>query len=109
MAESTAKTNCRWSAQRKPGFTISHPILATAPGCTDQRHPFRWCKCKMFRSLKEANKYIQEQSAEPNSLDDPRDTEHIECNCTPTLGAPHCHLCSDETRIALWPCSEHQK
>lgn len=26
---------------------------------------------------------------------DPRETEHIECNCVPELGPSHCHLCSE--------------
>ena len=27
---------------------------------------------------------------------DPRDTEHMMCNCVPNLGPEHCHLCSKE-------------
>lgn len=49
-----------WVVGRKPGFTISHPILAKAPGCPDTRHPTRWCKCRVFRSLAEANQYVTE-------------------------------------------------
>lgn len=26
---------------------------------------------------------------------DPRDTEHIECDCVPADGPPHCHLCGE--------------
>ena len=26
---------------------------------------------------------------------DPRDTEHVECDCVPADGPPHCHLCGE--------------
>ena len=26
-------------------------------------------------------------------MNDPRDTEHVECDCVPNLGPTHCHLC----------------
>lgn len=44
---------------------------------------------------------------------DPRDTEHVVCDCLPRYGPPHCHLCSqsaqghsgDWNTVALWPCT----
>ena len=44
---------------------------------------------------------------------DPRDTEHVECDCLPKYGPPHCHLCSQIERghsgdwnyVAKWPCA----
>lgn len=47
-----------WHVGRKPGFTISHPIMARTPGCPEGPHPTRYCKCKFFRSLKDANAYV---------------------------------------------------
>ena len=30
---------------------------------------------------------------------------HVECNCVPTLGPPHCHLCSDVNEVeTTWEC-----
>lgn len=29
-------------------------------------------------------------------MSDPRDTQHIKCDCVPSYGPPHCHLCSKE-------------
>lgn len=28
------------------------------------------------------------------AMSDPRETEHIECDCVPEIGPSHCHLCS---------------
>ncbi len=46
---------------------------------------------------------------------DPRDTEHVACDCLPKYGPPHCHLCGqlDQTPRykgqfygdpVVWPC-----
>lgn len=36
-------------------------------------------------------------------MSDPRDTEHIRCDCVPSLGPPHCHQHELET---VWPCDQ---
>lgn len=43
--------------------TISHPIIAVAPGCPDGRHPTRDCGCKVFRNLKQAEAYVAEKES----------------------------------------------
>ena len=43
-----------------PG-TISHPWWTTAPGCPQERHATRWCKCRPHRSKNAALAYIREQ------------------------------------------------
>lgn len=43
--------------------TISHSVIAIAPGCPDTRHPTRDCGCKVFRSRAQAEAYIREQVA----------------------------------------------
>ena len=36
-------------------------------------------------------------------MTDPRETHHIECDCVPHLGPPHCHLCSERAgREVQW-------
>lgn len=36
---------------------------------------------------------------------DLRDTQHVRCDCVPTLGPPHCHLCREADGAPTpWPC-----
>lgn len=33
------------------------------------------------------------------------ETIHMECNCVPTLGPPHCHMCSEVNEVETpWEC-----
>jgi hypothetical protein len=41
--------------------TISHPWVAVDPQCPPDRHPTRWCGCKVFRTVAEAETYIAER------------------------------------------------
>lgn len=52
-----------WSvvAMRGGSGTITHPVIAVAPGCPDGRHPTRDCLCRVFRSRPLADAYIAEQ------------------------------------------------
>ena len=54
----------QWRVKQIPGFRISHPFMAVAPGCPDAPHATRWCKCKVHRSEKDARAYINEQEEE---------------------------------------------
>jgi hypothetical protein len=42
--------------------TISHSVIAIAPGCPTSRHPTRDCGCKVFRKRADAEAYISERS-----------------------------------------------
>jgi len=44
--------------------TLTHPVIAVAPGCPDERHPTRGCRCKVFRSRALAETWIAEQDGE---------------------------------------------
>ena len=41
--------------------TINHPVIAVAPGCPTERHPTRWCACKVHTSQAAAEQYVAEQ------------------------------------------------
>lgn len=43
--------------------TISHSVIAVAPGCPEEQHPTRDCGCKVFRNRAQAEAYIAEQEA----------------------------------------------
>jgi hypothetical protein len=43
--------------------TLTHPVIAVAPGCPDDRHPTRACGCKVFRSRAQADAYVAEQGS----------------------------------------------
>lgn len=43
--------------------TISHSVIAIAPGCPDERHPTRDCECKVFRSAAQAEAYVAQKEA----------------------------------------------
>jgi|GEM_PF-1531239 len=43
--------------------TISHPVIAVAPGCPASPHATRDCACKVFRNRTHADAYIREQEA----------------------------------------------
>ena len=47
-----------WQIVQMAGFRISHPWIAVAPGCKAVPHPTRTCGCKVFRTTKEAQAYI---------------------------------------------------
>ena len=47
-----------WQIVVMAGFRISHPYIAVAPGCEARPHPTRTCGCKVFRTIKEAQAYI---------------------------------------------------
>lgn len=32
----------------------------------------------------------------PEQMRDPREWQHVECDCVPDLGPSHCHLCGKE-------------
>jgi len=50
-----------WRVHKMPGLRISHPYIAVTPGCPSERHPTRWCKCKVHRTQAQALDYINEQ------------------------------------------------
>lgn len=37
--------------------------LATSPGCPTDRHPTRWCDCRVFRTEAKARAYVFAQEA----------------------------------------------
>lgn len=41
--------------------TMTHPVMAVAPGCEPVPHPTRWCGCKPFPSRSQAQKYVDER------------------------------------------------
>jgi hypothetical protein len=43
--------------------TLSHAVIAIAPGCPDGRHPTRDCACQVFKTPADAETYIAEQKA----------------------------------------------
>lgn len=49
--------------------SLTHPWLATAPGCPLDRHPTRWCGCRVFRTEAGALDYAKAQAAEPGGSD----------------------------------------
>ena len=53
-----------WLIHRTRGYTMSHPIIVTAPGCPTERHPTRDCGCRVFRTEADAREYIAERTAE---------------------------------------------
>lgn len=55
----------RIDVMRGGSGTISHPVIAVAPGCPTTRHPTRDCGCKVFRSRAQAETYIAQQSVTP--------------------------------------------
>lgn len=50
-----------WTVVRMTGTAMDHPWLARDPNCPEQRHPTRDCRCKSFKSPKEAWDYVAEQ------------------------------------------------
>lgn len=55
--------------------TISHGVIAVAPGCPAARHPTRDCACKVFPSRARADAYVAEQQARASAPDSgPRDS-----------------------------------
>ena len=60
MAENTEN----WRVKRMPGDD-THAYMAVTPGCEGAPHPTRWCKCKPFRTMGLAEKYIAEITGEP--------------------------------------------
>lgn len=54
-----------WQVTRMRGsFNISHPWIAQAPGCPNERHPHRWCACKVHRTKAEAEAYVTEMEGQ---------------------------------------------
>lgn len=53
-----------WEIVTMSGYRISHPYLARDPQCPKQRHPTRNCGCEVFKTVAEANKYIEAKEAE---------------------------------------------
>lgn len=43
-------------------------------------------------------------------MTDPRETQHVRCDCVPGLGPAHCHLCGDRAgHVVPWDeCTCHQ-
>lgn len=50
-----------WRISRIRGFSLGHDWAAVAPGCPADRHPTRWCKCKVHRTRADAEAYVAEQ------------------------------------------------
>lgn len=50
-------------AMRGGSGTITHPVIAVAPGCPDDRHPTRDCECTVFRNRKQAETFVAEQES----------------------------------------------
>lgn len=57
----------RWRIARTKGFTMSHPVIVTAPGCPAERHPTRDCGCRVFRTEAAAKAYIESVTSSPAS------------------------------------------
>lgn len=59
MVGADSMTLLGWRIHRvAPGYTHSHPFVATAPGCPDGRHPTRDCRCRVFRTPEAAHEYV---------------------------------------------------
>lgn len=52
----------RIQAMRGGSGTITHPVIAIAPGCPDERHPTRDCDCHVFPNRAAAEKYVSERA-----------------------------------------------
>lgn len=59
-AEPVAST---WRITRMTGYRISHPYIAVTPGCPTERHPTRDCRCTVFRTLEDAETYVDRQAS----------------------------------------------
>lgn len=57
----TTADSWRIETMRGGSRTISHPVIAIAPGCPTERHPTRDCACRVFRSREHAETYITQQ------------------------------------------------
>lgn len=55
---STTEERQVWRIGRVRGYTMTHPVIVTAPGCPDIRHPTRDCLCKVFKTTEEARDYV---------------------------------------------------
>lgn len=53
----------RIETMRGGSGTMTHPVIAVAPGCPAERHPTRDCGCKVFRNRAQAQAYIDERVA----------------------------------------------
>lgn len=51
----------RIETMRGGSGTITHSVIAVAPGCPTERHPTRDCGCKVHRNRAAAETYIRER------------------------------------------------
>lgn len=54
----------RISPMRGGSGNLNHTWITNAPGCPQDRHPTRWCDCKVHRSRKAAERYVAEKEVE---------------------------------------------
>lgn len=52
-----------FKVERMSGFRISHPYIAIDPKCPPGRHPTRDCRCRVFKTEREAYAYAEQESA----------------------------------------------
>lgn len=58
----TLTTDPAWRIETMRGGsgTITHSLIAVAPGCPTERHPTRDCGCRAFRSRAQAQAYVDQ-------------------------------------------------
>lgn len=61
----TATDTTEWRVSKAGGTRMGHSWLTTAPGCPDDRHPTRWCRCAVHTSEAAAWQYIDDQETTP--------------------------------------------
>lgn len=54
-----------WRVKEMSGYRISHPFIAVAPGCPDDRHPTRDCGCAVFKTMEAAMDHVMGQVLSP--------------------------------------------
>ena len=47
-----------WEIVQMTGFRINSPYMARDPKCPKERHPTRNCGCRVFKTKKAAQEYI---------------------------------------------------
>ena len=52
------------------------------------------CRYRNWRSGFPTHKRGGDCPVQPAPIGDPRETEHMTCDCVPHLGPPHCHMCA---------------
>jgi len=50
-----------WEIITMEGFRINSPYMARDPQCPKERHPTRDCRCKVFKTHRDAAAYVAEQ------------------------------------------------